>query len=82
MAYGTGFFGLIQICGKSSVVLVTNHHVFNNEEIAGSSSLQFKDVDIQLELQELLIKATYVSSDANKVMDGLYNKFPCTGSHL
>ena len=52
----------------SSVILVTNHHVIGNEQIAGKSSLQFEDVDVELQLEELMVKSTYRCSDMNKVM--------------
>ena len=65
--YGTGFFGYIQQSEKSSVVLVTNHHVIGNEEVAGKSSPHFDSVDFQLELEELLVKATFITSDVNMV---------------
>jgi len=67
MQYGTGFFGFLQLSDKPSVVLVTNHHVIGSEDGAAKSFLEFESVDIRLQLKELLVKATYIYSDEEKV---------------
>ena len=69
IAYGTGFFGLMQLNEKSSFVLVTNYHVIGSEEIAARCVLHFEGMDVQLSLEELLVKTTFMNSDINKVSD-------------
>ena len=59
----------MQLNEKSSFVLVTNYHVIGSEEIAAQCILHFEGMDIQLSLEKLLVKTTFMNSDINKVSD-------------
>jgi len=52
---------------KPSIVLVTRCYILDSEEMAAASSIKFDGIDVQISLNELLVKNSYMSSDKKKV---------------
>ena len=63
----TAFFGCVKLHEEPSMVLVTGCHVLDSEAKAAASWIKFDGIDVQINLSELLIKNSFVSSDKKKV---------------
>jgi len=68
---GTGFIGYVKLSDRRVTVLMTNQHVFNDEQMAKDSFVEFKSAGgsrIDMPLVELMVKNSFRHSHEDKVM--------------
>jgi len=64
---GTGFIGRLKLDGKFIFVLVTNNHVFGDEDVARGSSIEFDSLPNKtIYVDELIEKGKFFWTNSKK----------------